>query len=311
MVTDLYHTIKADPSYTNKLVGDDYMIVEYKCPVETERFQLFSELHFIVYVISGKKDWFASGKIYTAQAGDALFIRKGAYTTRQYFEEDNCVLVFFMNDDFIRNFYRDNNLRSLNNHPHSSFDQIFQLEVDDVLKSVFLSVFAYLKMQRDIPRRLVELKFRELLFNVILNPKHQSLASYLSTLLHAGKVNLDDVMMKNFRHDLQLEEFARLCDRSLSAFKRDFKSYYNQSPGKWLTEKRLEYANALLLGTDMNVNEICYEIGFANPTHFNKAFKSRYLLPPNQFRIQGKTKNNQPGLLNQKPELLGTSPESV
>lgn len=310
MVTDLYHSIKADPSYANKLVGDDYMIVEYKCPVETEKFQLFSELHFIVYVISGKKDWFASGKSYTSQAGDALFMRKGAYTTRQYFEEDNCVLVFFMNDDFIRNFLRDNKMRISGNAGQNTFDQIFQLDVDDVLKSVFHSVFNYLKMQREIPRQLVELKFRELLFNVILNPKHHNLVAFISTLLHSAKVNLDDVMMKNFRHDLQLDEFARLCDRSLSAFKRDFKSYYNQSPGKWLTEKRLEYANALLLGSDMHVNEICYESGFANPTHFNKAFKSRYKLPPNQFRIQGR-KNDTAGLLNQQPELLRTSPERV
>jgi AraC-like DNA-binding protein len=106
-------------------------------------------------------------------------------------------------------------------------------------------------------------------------------------------------MTKNFQHDLQLEEFASLCGRSLSAFKRDFKNLYNQTPGKWLNEKRLEYAKALLLTTDMNVNEICYESGFRNSSHFNKTFKDKYEITPKQFRLQSK------GGITNKVEPLG------
>jgi AraC-like DNA-binding protein len=83
-----------------------------------------------------------------------------------------------------------------------------------------------------------------------------------------------------------MEDFARMTGRSLSAFKRDFKATYQQTPGKWLNDKRLEYASALLLTSEMNVNEVCFESGFKNSSHFNKAFKEKYHLPPNQFRIQ-------------------------
>ena len=48
------------------------------------------------------------------------------------------------------------------------------------------------------------------------------------------------------RAELRLEEYAKLCHRSLSSFKREFQSHFSESPGKWLLQKRLEYASSLL-----------------------------------------------------------------
>ncbi len=261
------------------------MILEYKCPVDEETLQMLLQHHFITYVISGKKDWMTSDKTFAIKEGDAIFVRKGVYTIRQYFEVDHCILSFFMNDDFIRNFVRENNelCGTVSGVPIQ--DQIFPLEVDSPLHSLFQSIYAYLKMGKDIPRNLVEIKFKELLFNVILNQKHQKLSQFFTSLNQTSQKNLDDVMLKNFQHDLQLEEFARLCGRSLSAFKRDFEKFYRQTPGKWLNDKRLEYASSLLLSSDLNVNEICYESGFTNSSHFNKVFKDKYQVPPKQFRL--------------------------
>jgi AraC family transcriptional regulator, exoenzyme S synthesis regulatory protein ExsA len=288
MIFDLYNNVRNNTAY-NKLEGSDYIIVEYKCPVETEIFQLMCETPFLVYLVSGKKDWYVNEKKYECKAGDALFVRKGVYTTRQHFDEENCVLIFFMKDNFIRNFMRENLLTEFSRNGNDVQEQVFKIDVDEVLNSVFVTVFNYLRMKREIPRTLVELKFRELLFNIILNPAHQNLSVYFTSLLqHTGKTDLEEVMQKHFQHDLELEAFARLSDRSLSAFKRDFRNRFNQSPGRWLTEKRLEFANSLLLASDLSVSEVCYESGFRNTTHFNKAFKSRYQLPPHQYRIRQK-----------------------
>lgn len=285
---DLYNRLRTDPGY-NRLVGKDYLIVEYKCPIETLQFQLLTECHFIIYVISGRKDWMTSGKTYEVKASDALFVRRGVYTTRQYLDVDHCILLFFISDAFIRNFMRENTSLRVANNGQSIDDQIFVLDVDDPLKSLFSSVFNYLRLDTGIPTNLVELKFKELLFNIVMNPRHRQIARFFTSLSQHDQTDLDEVMMKNFHHDLALEEYARLCGRSLSSFKRDFKELYQQSPGKWLTEKRLEYARALLLSTDLHVNEVGYESGFRNSSHFNKAFKDKYRLPPGQFRLTGKT----------------------
>ncbi len=284
MIFDAIKHFKEDPSY-NKLVKSDYMILEYKCPIDVEKLQVMLEWNFITFVISGKKDWITAGKIYSVKDGDAIFLRKGVYTFRQYFEIEHCVLVFFIHDDFIRNFLRENSEIGIPAMDETVHEQAFPLYVDNSLESLFYSIYTYLKMGREMPKNLVEIKFKELLFNIVLNPKHKKLAQLFASLNQTGKATLDDVMLKNFQYDLQMEEFARLCGRSLSAFKRDFKNVYHSTPGKWLNDKRLDYAGVLLVSSDLNVNEICYESGFRNSSHFNKVFKDKYQLSPKQFRL--------------------------
>jgi AraC-like DNA-binding protein len=198
---------------------------------------------------------------------------------------DHCLLTFFISDDFIRNFIRENNPGGISKSEENEHDQLIRIDVNDTMKTMLHSIFDYLKMGTSIPRNLVELKFKELLFNIMLNPRNKSLTQLFASLNHTGRSNFDSVMHKNFHHDLELEEFARLCGKSLSTFKRDFKNFYNMTPGKWLSDKRLEYAKGLLISSDLNVNEICHESGFRNSSHFNKAFKERYQLPPKQFRL--------------------------
>ena len=285
MTVDVFKYFSRHPKF-NKLIGDDYMFVEYKCPLEVENFKLWTELPFLNYVISGKKDWTALEKTYQVTQGQALFIKQGVYNTKQYFENEYCVMLFFITEDFIRRF--------VGNHDHIekpkelklSENQIFQIDVGSSLNALFVSVFNYMNQGREIPKDLVEMKFNELLYNITLNPNNSDLVNYFCSLQHVEKAHLDTLMMKNFHCDLKLEEFARLSGRSLSTFKRDFKQFYNETPGKWLNNKRLEYAKTLLENPTLNINEVCFESGFKNPSHFNNSFKNKYGLPPNQYRNQ-------------------------
>ncbi len=97
-------------------------------------------------------------------------------------------------------------------------------------------------------------------------------------------IDLEKVMSENFLYNLKVEEFAKLCGKSLSAFKRDFKDIYNTSPSRWIKTKRLEHAKKLLIETNLNINQICYDCGFINTSHFIKSFKKQYHRPPLQFR---------------------------
>jgi len=97
-------------------------------------------------------------------------------------------------------------------------------------------------------------------------------------------IDIEEVMSEKFLYNLKVEEFAKLCGRSLSAFKRDFKRIYNTSPSKWIKSKRLEHAKNLLIDTNLNINQICYDCGFINSSHFIKSFKQEFGLPPHQFR---------------------------
>lgn len=285
MIVDVYEYFKKNPRY-NKLVGSDFLFVEYKCPLNVEEFKLWTKSHLITYVINGKKDWITPNKTYSLEAGEAIFVKKGVYTTKQYLEEDYCVMLFFITDDFIKKFITENELFKRDIDLKGNYTQIFKISTDDLFKSLIESVFQYLKNCENIPPSLIEIKFKELLFNVALNHKNTTLVDYFNTINLNVKTTIENVMIDNFQHNLKLEGFAKLCGRSLSAFKRDFKNHFKTTPSRWLMTKRLEYSKTLLLGTDLSINEICYESGFKNTSHFNRAFKNKYNLPPNQFKIK-------------------------
>lgn len=97
-------------------------------------------------------------------------------------------------------------------------------------------------------------------------------------------IDLETVMSINFLYNLKVEEFAKLCGRSLSAFKRDFKDTFNTTPSRWIKYRRLEHAKTLLIESNLNINQICYDCGFINSSHFIKSFKEKYSLPPHQYR---------------------------
>ncbi len=109
---------------------------------------------------------------------------------------------------------------------------------------------------------------------------------FQSTVLRTKKtgINLETVMLENFLYNLKVEEFATLCGRSLSAFKRDFKNTFNTTPSRWIKSKCLEHAKILLIESDLNINQICYDCGFINSSHFIKSFKEKYKHPPHQYR---------------------------
>lgn len=278
-----YEYFKNHPRF-NKLVGNDFLFVEYKCPINIEEYQLWIENHLITYVISGKKDWITSKKTHKLTAGDTLFVRKGVYTTRQYLESDYCVMLFFINDKFINRFLNENPSFKRELNHKNEHNQIFDITTNDVFKTIIESIFHYLQQGEEIPKELVEIKFKELLFNIVLNSNNSELLFFFNSLTHDSKTSIENVMIENFQYDLKIADFAKLCGKSLSSFKREFKECFNTTPNRWLVNKRLEHSKTLLLGTNLTIGEIGYDCGFKNNSHFIQAFKKKANLTPRKYR---------------------------
>src|SRR6185369_9365969 len=91
-------------------------------------------------------------------------------------------------------------------------------------------------------------------------------------------------MYNNYTFNLSLEEYAKLAYKSLPTFKREFKKLFNDSPARWVLNKRLALASELLQNSPKNIGEICFECGFENQAHFSRVFKEKTGLSPLQFR---------------------------
>ncbi|TXN37819.1 helix-turn-helix transcriptional regulator [Flagellimonas hymeniacidonis] len=279
-----YEYFKNHPKF-NKLVGNDFLFVEYKCPLNIEEYQLWIENHLITYVISGKKDWITSKKIHKLTAGDTLFVRKGVYTTKQYLESEYCVMLFFINDNFINRFISENPTFKRELNHRNEYRQIFEITTNEAFRTLIKSVFHYLNQGDNIPKELVEIKFKELLYNIVLNSKNKELLFFFNSIMQNSQTTIENIMTENFQYDLKIADFAKLCGKSLSSFKREFKKFFNTTPSRWLINKRLDHSKILLLGTNLTVNEVGYECGFKNNSHFIQAFKKVAKVTPNRYRI--------------------------
>lgn len=261
---------------------NELLLAEYQCPLQQSKFDIYSHLNYFMYVLNGKKKWHTSQQSVTVNAGECIFVRKGACTVEQYFDKDFCAVVLFMPDEFIREVLLEHQvpLGSTNKWQMSTDYSIFALTKSNSLTAYFQSLLSYLTEDTKPGHKLLEIKYKELLLVASSHTCNHHLVAYLAVLCQNSKPGIKEIMDNNFNYPMRLEEYARLSARSLSAFKRDFKEFYNTSPGRWLKNKRLELAKHLLLHTNKSVTEVAFESGFVNHSHFTRAFKEVYGTTP-------------------------------
>lgn len=235
--------------------------------------------------MEGRKIWHTAHGSYDLRKGSCVLIRKGACIVEQFFDTTFCLVLFFLPDEFIcdvlktkkRPLYRVN----------KKFEPVISIDNNESVQSFFNSMIPYFNASHEPDQSLLELKFRELILTISDNPKNTELLSYFCSLLHAPQtVSLQRVMEDNYCFNLKLEEFAKLSNRSLSAFKRDFKKTFSTTPGKWLMEKRLNHAMHLLSNFNKTVADVSFETGFENPSHFSRAFRQYFGFSPVNVKQQ-------------------------
>ncbi|MET9444215.1 helix-turn-helix transcriptional regulator [Streptomyces sp. NPDC006610] len=83
---------------------------------------------------------------------------------------------------------------------------------------------------------------------------------------------------------LDLDAVAAHAGYSRFHFLRAFKEAYGETPGQYLTHRRIERAEELLRGADLSVTEICHLVGFSSLGTFSARFRTRTGLSPSAYR---------------------------
>ncbi|MBL7723437.1 MAG: helix-turn-helix transcriptional regulator [Chitinophagaceae bacterium] len=282
---NLYNNIKKDPLHFKQLSCGEILIAKYDCPLEKDFEDTWSHHNYIVYVMEGRKIWHTSHGSYDLTKDSCVLIRKGASIVEQFFDTRFCLIAFFLPDDFICDVLRSR--KKPINKPGKRFDPVIPIDNNESVQSFFHSMMPYFGAPHEPDQSLLELKFRELVLTIADNHKNTELLSYFCSLLQEPQaVTLQRVMEDNFSFNLKLEEFARLSNRSLSAFKRDFQKQLNTTPGKWLMEKRLTHAMHLISNQKKTVTEASFEAGFENPSHFSRSFRKHFGIAPASVKQQ-------------------------
>ncbi|HXV49796.1 MAG TPA: AraC family transcriptional regulator [Candidatus Binatia bacterium] len=281
---NMYDTIRANLHF-NKFAVGELLFVEYKCPIEQDAAGVWTPMDYFVHVLSGRKTWRTTEGSWTLEKGDTLFFKKGAAVVYQDFKEDFCLMVFFVSDSFIRDVVKEvAGQLSVRQEGGMLHKGAILVQGDVTLNAYFQSMLTYFTGTAKPAETLLTLKLKELIVSILLGRNNPELAAYFQSLLKSDAPVLSQIMEANFCYNLALEDFAKLSHRSLSTFKRDFRKHYNQSPGKWLLQKRLEYSAVLLKNPALNVSEVAMDCGFEDLSHFSRAFKEKFGVSPAHYR---------------------------
>jgi AraC-like DNA-binding protein len=85
-------------------------------------------------------------------------------------------------------------------------------------------------------------------------------------------------------HDWTVDELARACSLSRSAFAARFVARVGKPPATYLAHVRLVAATDLLRDTLLPVALIAEKVGYGSEAAFSRAFKHRYGTPPTRWR---------------------------
>jgi AraC-like DNA-binding protein len=95
-----------------------------------------------------------------------------------------------------------------------------------------------------------------------------------------------DLLDAGYQSQILLDAAAREACLSPFHFHRLFHSTFGETPHDFLTRKRMERARHLLAWGEMNVTEVCLDVGYSSLGSFSSKFQSLVGIPPTQYQRQ-------------------------
>ncbi|MDH5033734.1 MULTISPECIES: helix-turn-helix domain-containing protein [Chryseobacterium] len=256
--------------------------INYSCHFsEFREGEQFARIHSLGLVLSGEmelndgitKTIFKEGELYSARKNSLLKFAK--YPPKN--GEIRTISIYF-DDAMLHDFSREYGYQA----EKKDNVQAYIKPEQKALHSFMYSLLPY----EDLPasEEILKLKQKEALL-LLLN-YDPGLKDILFDFSEPYKIDIESFMNKNFHFNVNVERFAYLTGRSLSAFKRDFQKIFGIPPRQWLQLRRLKEAHFLLTQKGRSVSDIYLDLGFENLSHFSFAFKKQFGYPPSALQAK-------------------------
>jgi AraC-like DNA-binding protein len=233
--------------------------------------------HFFLYLAKGKINGYDGSNKQTLKAGEYCLVIKNrlARYNKEKTENEFEKVVIIFDEAFLKMFQEKHQtiLRTIGKR-FKSETAFLKLDASELIPNFIQSLTPYYNRSGKIDKSFADIKREELL--IILLRNQPELAEIFFDYGIPEKINLEAFMNKNFKFNVSIQRFAYLTGRSLSAFKRDFKTIFNDTPNRWLIQKRLQEAYFLIDKKNKKPTDIYLELGFEDLSHFSYAFKKQF-----------------------------------
>lgn len=93
-----------------------------------------------------------------------------------------------------------------------------------------------------------------------------------------------DLMDARYAEPLDLDDLADAAGFSRYHFAREFRAAFGETPGGYLSRRRVERAKDLLASANLTVTEICMLVGFTSLGSFSRRFSELVGCSPSDYR---------------------------
>jgi len=265
----------------DKKESPDLFVYDFKMTTDVVKSKVHLGMNMFSFLQVGKKQVHFAGTSVAVNKEQSLLLKKGNWLWTELLDTEAiyyCKLFFFSEKkitDFLSKYTNDI-------EPYKEDVPYFVIENDDYIASFINSLSSNTFTGHNFSYALLSLKFEEIML-YLLNKYGNKFEFYLHSLISKEISPFKKVVESNVNSNLKLEEIAFLCNMSPSTFKRHFTNEYDESPGKWLQDKRLQKAKELLQGGDLKASDIYLDIGYNNLSNFSIAFKNKFGISPKEI----------------------------
>ena len=138
---------------------------------------------------------------------------------------------------------------------------------------------------RTLPLNVGRLYFESRVMELLAHQCHLLLEAPVQQPV-IGKVDLEkiyharDILLGNLCSPLSLAELSKQICLNEFKLKKYFRQVFGLSVFALVQEERLKRAKQLIFEGEKNISAIAYELGYAHPQHFQRAFKRQFGVTP-------------------------------
>ena len=221
--------------------------------------------HAFIFKINGSAEYFFDGKSLKVNAGDVIFLPKGA--SYEYISTGG-----------------ENNLYTsvnFNAKIENADPTVYSLENFHETEFFYQSFTEYFKFGGSAEKY----KCISAFYNFL------SYISKIEELVTSNKDNckliapaIEYIKAHIYDSDFKISRLHVLCGISGTYFRRIFVSRFNMTPQEYILTKRITHAKSILESCDFeSIKEVAESVGYSDSLYFSKAFKKYYGYSPSSI----------------------------
>jgi AraC family transcriptional regulator of arabinose operon len=228
----------------------------------------------LIYIASGKGYFYFDNDTPTVlNAGNMIIFRPNEFQKYIYYGQDHPSVywIHFTGSEVEEIF-----------NSYSLKQQIIFAGTPPYYAQVFDAIISELQLQKNFYKNFSSLLFSQLLLQIGRFTCEQSSGR---NIIPSEEIRIAiNYFREHYQENINIEEYIKSQNLSISSFFRKFKSYTGLTPLQYLLEIRLSNAQNLLQTTNYSINEIALLTGYDNALYFSRLFHKHIGMSPKEYR---------------------------